>query len=74
MRLFSFEGNPLLLPWFVCDIFLVYELCRQYGMWSFFFDKKRKWQCIPIPFNIFDITAKISSSLTKMIRFFEYLI
>jgi hypothetical protein len=28
IRLFGFEGKPLLLPRFVCDIFLVYELCR----------------------------------------------
>jgi hypothetical protein len=28
IRLFGFEGKPLLLPHFVCDIFFVYELCR----------------------------------------------
>jgi hypothetical protein len=42
IRIFGFEGKPLLLPRFMCDIFLVYELCRQYRTWSLFFDKKRK--------------------------------
>jgi hypothetical protein len=36
-----------------------------------FFDKKRKQQFIPIPFNIVDIIVKISSRLIEMEGFFE---
>jgi hypothetical protein len=40
-------------------------------MWSMFFDKKRKQKFIPMPFKIVDISVKISSSLAKMVGFFD---
>jgi hypothetical protein len=71
IRIFGFEGNPLLLPWFFCYRFLVYELCRKYRTWYLFFDKKGKQKFIPMPFNIAYIKVKSSSILTKMEGFFK---
>jgi hypothetical protein len=71
IRLFGFEGKPFLLPCFVCDIFFIYELCRQYKVWSTFFDKKRKKQFIPMPFKIVGILVKSSSNLAEMVRYFD---
>jgi hypothetical protein len=42
IRTFGFEGKPFLLPHLVCDNFFVFELCRQYKVWSTLFYKNRK--------------------------------
>jgi hypothetical protein len=72
IRIFGFKGKPLILHQFVCDIFISYELCRKYNMWSLFFDKKRKQRFMPMPFKMIRITIKSSSSLNKIARYFEY--
>jgi hypothetical protein len=63
IKLFIFEGNPILLPHFVCVGYFVVEVCKQYKSRSSFFDKKKKRQFILFPFLVVDISIKIISHL-----------
>jgi hypothetical protein len=60
LRLFKFQGKPLLLPFHVFVQLFIIEVCRQYKYWAHFFNEKRKKQYIPLIWRVGEIVANIS--------------
>jgi hypothetical protein len=74
LRLYGFQGKPLLLPFYVSDRLFVIEVCRQYKYWAHFFNEKRKKQFIPLPWRVGEIYVKHISHLDEYVVQLDQLI
>jgi hypothetical protein len=64
--LYGCKESPLLLPAFVCDMYLVADIFIQYKAWSILFDKKIKKKCISLPSHVSKITVSNSTHLMEI--------